>query len=178
MLHKIKQKLQWLLQLQVCKKDYENLIAILNKKIEHKDEEIFNLKLQNATYERKIESIEEDLKYKETLINRLRTTQRKEYEIEEPKIWLNELKEKIKMADDRTIKLIIEFLKLDTFERIKNIALIAKMRGNGMQEAIAYIDWIITSNEMLKQVLQTKIEDKSYIDPLTWEKRIKKNKKF
>ena len=86
---------------------------------------------------------------------------------------LNEIETKLKACDKFTLTTIIEYLKIDSFELVKNLA--KTTNKDNVSEVIAYRDWALWRNEALTERLQ-KLADKQWLfnDRLTGELKTKK----
>lgn len=94
--------------------------------------------------------------------------------LELPKYALNELEKKLILADNYTLKLIGDYLDLDNYELVKNIA--SRVDRKNIAEFIAYRDWALGRNQELKKLILKYIKkEDTYIDRITWEKEQKVN---
>ena len=111
--------------LQVCQA-YEHQIkcqlkaeAYRLQQIKEYDDEILRYKI---TLESQKIEIDDKNRAIERLKAQINNPEENEYTIEIPEYSIEQLKEKIKMADEPTVNMIINYLVLDNFELVKNIA--------------------------------------------------------
>ena len=117
--------------------------------------------------------IYEELEEKKWVIKRLKekinlTKEQPLYnEISKPELNLKQIEASMKLTDKFTLNQIIHYLKLDTFEIVKNIA--GTMNKDNVSEVIAYRDWALQRNEALIKFLEKYAVDKTKFDKLKWE---------
>jgi hypothetical protein len=84
-----------------------------------------------------------------------------------PKTDLTTIRNALKTADSYILTSIIEYLKVDTYELVKNLA---KVTNNGnAAETIAYRDGAIGRNEALSKLLSESNVDKSFVNRIKGE---------
>lgn len=93
-------------------------------------------------------------KYNDLLLTKQNTSYN---DIEEPTMWLKELETSLKLSDKYTLKIISEYLKLDSYEIVKNMAKV--MNNWNAWEIIAYRDWALQRNQSLKELFQKIIKE-------------------
>ena len=94
-------------------------------------------------------------------------------ELESPKVSLKDIKDTLKFADKFTLWQIIEYLKIDSFEIVKNLAKVTNS-GNA-SEIIAYRDGALSRNQALIDLLSERTAQKdTYIDRKLGLEKIKK----
>jgi len=87
-----------------------------------------------------------------------------------PTEWIKDLKEKLKLADKDTIRWIIEYINLDNYELVKNIAW--TINDNNAANVIAYRDGSLARNIALRDLLSSCVQSKEYFDRIAQEKKI------
>ena len=127
-----------------------------------KEHQIESYKLYYDTIKEEKEELEERLNKKDNSYSKLN--------IPSP---LNEIEAKLKACDKFTLTTIVEYLKLDSFELVKNLAKVTNSTNTA--EIIAYRDWALWRNEALMEKLK-KLADKQWLfnDKLTAEIKTKK----
>ena len=88
-------------------------------------------------------------------------------EISEPTLNIKQIEASMKLTDKFTLNQIIHYLKLDTFELVKNIAWI--VNKDNVSEIIAYRDGALQRNESLIKFLSKFANEKVKFDKLKWE---------
>lgn len=95
------------------------------------------------------------------------------YELRVSEDNLEELKAKLKLSDTFTKKVIIDYLDLDTFNLVKNIA--NTVNDNNSANVINFMNWWIARNTALRTILENSIDKrKEFYDKITWENKSKK----
>lgn len=89
--------------------------------------------------------------------------------LELPKEWLKSLKIKLKLWDTETMWWIVDYLKLDSFELVQNMAKV--INKDNASDSISYRDGALWRNEALMQVLTESTKKKEYYDKLTQKKK-------
>ena len=89
-------------------------------------------------------------------------------DIEMPKFNLKEIELQLKLVDKLWLKLICDYLKLDSYELVKNIAWLVNKEN--VEQIIAYRDWALQRNESLIKFLEKHTIEKQKFDRLKWEK--------
>ena len=138
-----------------------------NKEIQLCNKDIFNLQLEVE----RLKSQNKDLASFKEKYNELLTKEKTNYnEIESPWMSLKELETSLKLSDKYTLKIIIEYLKLDSFELVKNIAKVINSQNSS--EIIAFRDWALQRNWTLKELFEkiVKESEKPIHNKLKWEK--------
>ena len=138
---------------------------LLNKILELKSD-LINKDLQIESYKVNYDILKEEKEALET------NKQDKYNSLEIPKP-LNEIETKLKACDKFTLVTIVEYLKLDSFELVKNLA--KTTNKDNVSEVIAFRDGALSRDEALMDRLQ-KLADKQWLftDRLTWEIKTKK----
>lgn len=90
-------------------------------------------------------------------------------EIEQPKYKLSELENSMKLADKFTMRQISEYLKLDSYELVKNMAKV--MNKDNASEVIAHRDGALQRNDNLIKILDKLTVEKTFQDKFTGEKK-------
>lgn len=126
------------------------------------EKEIDKAKVQNKKFIKIIEELEEE---KANYNN-----------IDIPNTNLAQLDSKFKNSDKFTIKTIIDYLKLDRFELVANLAKVTDWKN--ASQIIAYRDWALRTVETLLSKLEKfSNTPEIFVNRMTWEeKNIKKNK--
>ena len=88
-----------------------------------------------------------------------------------PKVDLETIRKALKTADSYILTSLIEYLKLDTYELVKNLSKVVN-KGNAA-ETIAYRDGAIGRNEALTKLLQESNVDKSFVNRIKGEVDLK-----
>lgn len=137
------------------------------KELEYRSDRIKKLEEDLVYASIKIESDKTYLKNQEERIDRLKsqvanTQEPPEYTIEMPEIDVEEIKKALKLADSFTMETIVQYLKLDNYELVKNLAKITNKEN--VSETIAYRDGAIGRNEALIKVLSEAIKSKTFIN--------------
>lgn len=88
-------------------------------------------------------------------------------EISKPDLSIKQIEASMKLVDKFTLNQIIHYLKLDTFELVKNIAWL--VNKDNVSEIIAYRDWALQRNESLIKFLEKFAVEKTKYDKLKWE---------
>ena len=118
-------------------------------------------------------SMEEKLKVSSGIIAKLRdnlTNQTEPYnEIEKPKYKLADLEKSLQLADKFTMRQISEYLKLDSYELVKNMAKI--MNKDNASEVMAHRDGALQRNENLIKILEKLTVEKTFQDKFTGQKK-------
>ena len=191
MLHKIyeylKERLQWPNRLRsevnrrdkLCDQYYEKLQeALVEQQIkdqqllwykhEYEDlqkryDEIKYLVFDKHKLEEKLKEAQEELTKKEDLYN----------VIDLPTTTLKEIEIKLKMVDKITVTVIIEYLKLDAYELVKNLAKVTS--SENASNIIAYRDWALSRIQALIEKLSSlKTIDSQFKNRIVWEMDEKK----
>lgn len=113
---------------------YDDLF--IEKEAKRKEIDTLNIYIQHL--EVNLRESQRDLKESKNDLNILKT---KINNIELPKNTIKDLESKLLLADSYTLKLIIDFLVLDTYELVKNIA--SRVDRENLSEYIAYRDGAI-----------------------------------
>lgn len=87
-------------------------------------------------------------------------------ELEMPRFSLKEIEAQLKLMDKLWLRLICDYLKLDSYELVKNIAWIVNKEN--VEQIIAYRDWALQRNESLIKFLEKHITEKQKFDRLNW----------
>lgn len=91
-----------------------------------------------------------------------------------PKKTLKELEKKLLLADNYTLEIIREYLILDSYELVKNIA--SRVDNSNITAYISYRDWALGRNEELKKLIEKYIKkDNTFVDKIEWETKSIKN---
>lgn len=139
---------------------------------ERQKKEIDNLNIYIQHLEVNLNETKNELNDKEESIAFLKG---KINNIDLPKSSLSELEKKLILADNFTLKLIIDYLTLDSFELVKNIA--SRVNKDNFAEFVAYRDWALWRNEELKKILLKHTSKKeTFTDRITWEEEDKRKK--
>lgn len=93
--------------------------------------------------------------------------------IEIPSMWLKEIKSKLNKLDTFTVWIIIEWLKIDSYTLVQNIA--KTINKANASEVIAFRDWALARNDSLISILNKNKNKNDYKDKITWEIKNKKN---
>lgn len=139
-------------------------------------------KLESDLVQASLESASKDqyLKTKDEKIERLQNqiinmVEPEEHIIDMPEFQTEELKKALKLADTYTMETLAQFLKIDNYEIVKNLAKITN-RTNAA-ETIAYRDGALRSNEGMIKILRESIKWKTYVNRVTGEvERTRKEK--
>ena len=134
-------------------------------------------KLQQEVSECNIQSesyrvyFEEERRTNEMLRNRIKQYEgqevEKDYMLWMPQVDLTTIKKSLKTADSYILTSIIEYLKLDTYELVKNLSKVVN-KWNAA-ETIAYRDGAIGRNEALSKLLSESNVDKSFVNRIKGE---------
>ena len=89
--------------------------------------------------------------------------------MELPEEWIKSLKSKLKLWDKETMDWIIDYLKLDSFELVQNMAKV--INNSNASDSIAYRDGALWRNESLMKLLSESTNKKEYYDKLTQKKK-------
>ena len=108
-----------------------------------------------------IETLKKEI---ERLKNDLTKTEEPYNAIDKPKFRLSEIENTLKLADKFTLKQIIEYLKLDSYELVKNLARITNKEN--CSEVIAHRDGALQRNESLIRLLEKYSTEKTFYDKL------------
>lgn len=142
-------------QLLWYKHEYEDL--------QKRYDEIKYLVFDNHKLEEKLKEAQEELTKKEDLYN----------VIDLPTTTLKEIEIKLKMVDKITITVIIEYLKLDAYELVKNLAKVTS--SENASNIIAYRDWALSRIQALIERLSSlKTIDSQFKNRIVWEMDEKK----
>lgn len=142
-------------QLLWYKHEYEDL--------QRRYDEIKHLAFDNHKLEEKLKEAQEELTKKEDLYN----------VIDLPTTTLKEIEIKLKMVDKITITVIIEYLKLDAYELVKNLAKVTS--SENASNIIAYRDWALSRIQALIEKLSSlKTIDSQFKNRIVWEMDEKK----
>ena len=147
-------------------KDYDKLVDELQELKQHLDDAVIYTEHLEVSLRETKKDLEEEknknIKLKEKI----------NY-IDLPKHSFADLEKKLMLADIYTLQIIVDYLSLDSYELIKNIA--SRIDKNNIDNYIAYRDWALWRNEELKKVLLKYISKKdTYIDRIDLEEK-KKN---
>jgi len=89
------------------------------------------------------------------------------YEVVNPKH--TDTLKKLAICDEYTVRTIIEYLDLDTYELVKNIAWTINKENSS--QVISFMDWWVARNCALKEVLKKNVKRKTeYLDKMTGKK--------
>ena len=145
---------------------YDDLF--IEKEAKRKEIDTLNIYIQHL--EVNLRESQRDLKELKNDLNILKT---KINNIELPKNTIKDLESKLLLADSYTLKLIIDFLVLDTYELVKNIA--SRVDRENLSEYIAYRDGAIWRNQELKNLLSKFVnKNNTFVDRITLEEESKK----
>lgn len=89
--------------------------------------------------------------------------------LELPEEWLKTLKIKLKLWDNETIWWIIDYLKLDSFELVQNMAKV--INKDNASDSISFRDGWLARNTALMNVLAESTKKKEYFDRLSQKKK-------
>jgi len=108
------------------------------------------------------------LDFKKNLASLTRELGKSYNHIEKPDLNLKEIESTLKLWDKFTLNQIISYLKLDSFEMVKNIAW--TVNKENASEVIAYRDWALQRNEsLIKFLSKFKSAEKNKIDRIKGE---------
>lgn len=94
---------------------------------------------------------------------------KEKYEIKIPENKSENILLEMKNADVYTKRLIIKYLELDNYELVKNIA--GTINDNNASNVINFLDWGLTRNNILIQILQNSIDEKKeFYDKIKFDK--------
>lgn len=131
--------------------------------------ENFQLKLSIEAWNKELVKENEELKKIILELNKKLSN----YELRVSEDNLEELKAKLKLSDTFTKKVIIDYLDLDTFNLVKNIA--NTVNDNNSANVINFMNWWIARNTALRTILENSIDKrKEFYDKITWENKSKK----
>lgn len=131
--------------------------------------ENFQLKLSVEAWNKELLKENEELKKIILELNKKLS----KYDLKVPEDNLEELKAKLKLSDTFTKKVIIDYLDLDTFNLVKNIA--NTVNDNNSANVINFMNWWIARNTALRTILENSIDKrKEFYDKITWENKSKK----
>ena len=131
--------------------------------------ENFQLKLSIEAWNKELMKENEELKKIILELNKKLSN----YELRVSEDNLEELKAKLKLSDTFTKKVIIDYLDLDTFNLVKNIA--NTVNDNNSANVINFMNWWIARNTALRTILENSIDKrKEFYDKITWENKSKK----
>lgn len=85
-------------------------------------------------------------------------------ELEKPRFNLKEIEAQIKLIDKLWLRLICDYLKLDSYEIVKNLAWIVNKEN--VEQVIAYRDGALQRNEQLIKFLEKHTQEKDKYDRL------------
>lgn len=125
------------------------------------------------TYEVNLRIVNQELQEKKNAVKNLKekinlTKQQPLYnDIEMPKFNLKQIESTLKISDKFTLKQIIEYLRLDSFEFTKWIAWV--VNKDNVSEVLAYRDWALQRNEALIKFLSKFTKETEKLDRLKWE---------
>ena len=160
------------MKLQLIDKD-KNLWVLFNE-CKQLSEELFEMDYLTKT-------LKNDLENKDIKINRLQIANdclKEEiedltsYSIELDNKSIDNIKKDLKWSDEYTKQVIIDYLKLDNFEIVKNLAKITNTSNTA--EIIAYRDGVIRTNEAMIKILSDSIWKKSFYNRLSGENEFTK----
>ena len=97
------------------------------------------------------------------------------YSIEQPKTTRSKTELKLKLCDDYTKWVIVDYLKTDIFELVKNIAWVTN--SDNAWNVISHMDWWLARNYALIELLEKSInKKKEFDDKIKWLSKKRKDK--
>lgn len=160
---------QWLQQLLHKLRNYDELWEEHQQlQQEHSTLEIHwqSLSVTIKEYERELDEKKESIR---VLKDRLTKSTNSYNEIEQPKYKLSELEKSLQLADKFTMRQISEYLKLDSYELVKNMAKV--MNKDNASEVMAHRDGGLQRNDSLIKILDKLTVEKTFQDKFTGEKK-------
>ena len=132
-----------------------NVSAIVT--LEEKEERINQLSSNVSSLLRKIEEVEQN-----------------KYIIEDVNISIDDLKKSLKVSDSYTMELLINYLKIDSFNLVKNIA--KTVNKSNFAETAIYIDGALSRNDAFIKVLYESTKNRTFLNRINGkETQITKN---
>jgi len=167
LLQALNEKLNQLLLLFPQVQRYKQLYNKYSNELKHCKTDIFNLELLLKRQESEISDLKRKLEKK----NKESVTEEKPYnEIDTPRFSLAELESTLKLADKYTMKQIAEYLRLDSYELVKNMAKI--MNRDNASEVMAHRDGALQRNESLIRMLDKLSKEKIVHDRIKSEMKV------
>lgn len=131
------------------------------------------LQLEQDLHEARIqiESAKSFISERDKKIERLQShvCEVKEYTIDMPEIEVEDLKKALKLADKFTLETLLQYIKIDSYKLVKNLAKVTN--SSNASETIAYRDGALGRNEALIQLLSESIKGKSFQNRIKWEEQ-------
>lgn len=149
--------------------ELHNIIRVKSDKMEKLNLEIDTLREINTAHLTDVKELKEKNEY----LQKELTKQQTEYNlIEFPSMPLKEIETRLKLIDRITVKVIVEYLKLDQYELVKNLAKI--MNDWNVANVIAYRDWALSRIQALIDRLQSLPTSDSFADRIAGKMEQKK----
>jgi len=147
-------------------KRYKQLYNKHSNELKDCKTDIFNLELLLKRQESEISDLKRKLENK----NKESVDEKPYNEIDTPRFSLSELESTLKLADKYTMKQIAEYLRLDSYELVKNMAKI--MNRDNASEVMAHRDGALQRNESLIRMLDKLSKEKTVHDRIKSETKV------
>ena len=105
-----------------------------------------------------------DIEEKDNKLKKLTKKENSYNDIEKSDRNLQELEATLKMADKFTMRQIINYLTLDSYEIVKNMAKV--VNNENASQVLSYRDWALQRNEELKKFLSKFVTEKKTMPKL------------